>query len=366
MSRLDRRLAVGAVVLALLLAGAAGMVSARERMASVAVFPVENLSGGSIPADAIRQALIDRLATGGISVLGDRALEEFMTRHRVRYTAGIDAATAESLRRETGVDGVVIASVELSNDAVPPKVAVIVRLVSVGAAPAVVWADDAGLSGDDAPGFFELGVVSDYQALLTRALERLAGSLLGYLKTGEAGAGPRRASKFRPKSAYRSPAIEAGKTYTVAVLPFVNLSERRNAGEILALLFTRHLSAVPRFRVVDTGVVRQQLLNARIIMDGGPSLSDAETLASLIDADLVLGGRVLRYEDYEGPAGRTRVEFSAVLVDRKSRRVVWSSDSYNEGSDGVGLFERGTSRTAHAMATQMVGITAGMIAGLGR
>ena len=230
MSRLDRRLAVGAVVLALLLAGAAGMVSARERMASVAVFPVENLSGGSIPAEQIRQVLIDRLATGGISVLGDRALEEFMTRHRVRYTAGIDAATAESLRRETGVDGVVIASVELSNDAVPPKVALIVRLVSVEAAPAVVWADDAGLSGDDAPGFFELGVVNDYQALLTRALERLAGSLLGYLKTGEAGAGPRRASKFRPKSAYRSPAIEAGKTYTVAVLPFVNLSERRNAG----------------------------------------------------------------------------------------------------------------------------------------
>ena len=366
MCGVDRRLAVGAVSLALLLAGAAGLVSARERMASVAVFPVENLSGGSIPADEIRQFLIDSLATGGISVLGDRALEEFMTRHRVRYTAGIDAATAESLRRETGVDGVVIASVELSNAAVPPKVAVTVRLVSVKAAPAVVWADDAGLAGDDAPGFFELGVVSDYQALLTRALERLAGSLLGYVKTGEAGAGPKRASKFRPKSAYRSLALEAGKTYTVAVLPFVNLSERRNAGEIVALLFTRHLSAVPGFRVVDTGVVRQQLLDARIIMDGGPSLSDAETLASLIDADFVLGGRVLRYDDYEGPAGRTRVEFSAVLVERKSRRVVWSSDSYNEGSDGVSVFERGTSRTAHAMATQMVGITAEMIAGLGR
>ena len=41
-----------------------------------------------------------------------------MTRHRVRYAAGIDAATAEALQQETGVDGVVIASVELSSDSV--------------------------------------------------------------------------------------------------------------------------------------------------------------------------------------------------------------------------------------------------------
>jgi hypothetical protein len=45
---------------------------------------------------------------------------------------------------------------------------------------------------------------------------------------------------------------------------------------------------------------------------------------------------------------------------------VWSSDSYNDGKDGVRFFERGTSRTAHAMATQMVRLTAEMIAGMER
>ena len=56
------------------------------------------------------------------------------------------------------------------------------------------------------------------------------------------------------------------------------------------------------------------------------------------------------------------MEFSTVLIERKSRRVVWSSESHNEGSDGVRAFERGTSRTAHAMATRMTALISRMIA----
>jgi len=346
-------------------AGAAGAL-AGQRPANVAVFPVENLSGGSVPADETRQFVMDTLAGAGVRVLSVADLDAFMTRHRVRYAAGIDAATAEALRKEAGVDGALFVSVELSSEAVPPKVALIARLVSLEGTPLVVWADDAGMAGDDAPGLFERGLVNDYQALLGKALGRLARSLLGYLQGGEAETRVKAASKFRPRTAYRVLTLEEGRPYTVAVVPFVNISERRNAGELLAALFTRHLSALEPFRVVDAGVTRQRLLDARVIMDGGISLSDAGTVAALLDADFVLGGRVIRYQDYEGPAGLARVEFSTVVIERQSRKVVWSSDSYNEGTDGVHFFERGTTRTAHAMATQMVGIAAGMIAGRDR
>lgn len=344
----------------------AGSDAAAERMTQVAVFPVENLSGGNVPAADVRALLIGRLASDGIRVLHDVALDAFMTRHRVRYAAGIDAQTADALRTETGVEGVVIASIELSSDAVPPKVALIVRLVSIRTAPTIVWADDAGMAGDDAPGFFELGIVNDYGELLTKALDRVGDSLVEHLRTGAVRVRVKRDSKFKPKTAFRAVALDPARPCRVAVVPFVNLSERRNAGEILALLFMRHLSVFPEFQVADTGVVRRQLLDARIIMEGGLSLSDAETVAALVDSDYVLGGRVLRYEDHEGTGGGTRVEFSAVLIERKSRRVVWSSDSYNSGSERVGFFERGITRTAHAMATQMVRIAAEMIAGRDR
>jgi TolB-like protein len=339
-----------------------GLAVGQPRFSTIAVFPVENLSGGLAPADDIRQYLTETIAAHGTSVLGAARLDAFMTQHRVRYAAGIDAATAEALRTETGVQAIVLASVELSSDAPPPKVALVVRLVSLDGEPTVVWADDAGLAGDDAPGLFELGMVNDYQQLLARALSRVSESLLAFLATGGTNGKTRAASKFRPKNAFREIALDAGRTYSVAVVPFVNLSDRRNAGDVLALLFMRHLSAFAQWRVVDTGVVRQQLLEARIIMDGGPSLRDAETLAALIDADFVLGGRVTRYQDYEGAGGKTRVEFSTVMIDRKSRRVVWSSDSSNVGTDGVRFFERGGTKTAHAMATQMVRLTAEQIA----
>jgi len=361
--RLSRATVAGTLLLALLPAAAAAAPPAGGRPTRVAVFPVENLSGGSVPAREIRQVLLDSLAAEGIGVLDDGSLEAFMRNHRVRYTAGIDASTAETLRQETGVDGVVFASIELFSELAPPKVALTARLVSIAAAPVVVWADDVGMAGDDAPGWLALNLVDDLQVLLATALERLSGSLLGYLKTGAAGPAREAASKFRPKSTYRNLVLEPGKAYSIAVVPFVSLSDRPNAGNILALLFTSHLSAFPQFRVVEPGVTRRQLLDARIIMDGGLSLSDADTVAALVEADYVLGGRVLRYADYEGAEGNTGVEFSAVIVERKSRRVVWSSNSYNDGGDGVRYFGRGRSRTAHTMATQMARLAAEMIAG---
>jgi hypothetical protein len=48
------------------------------------------------------------------------------------------------------------------------------------------------------------------------------------------------------------------------------------------------------------------------------------------------------------------VDFSALLIERKSQEVVWASESDNEGDDGVFFFDWGKVNTAHAMASEMV------------
>lgn len=356
--------AAAIAALALLLAHAAA-VTAEPRPSSVAVFPVENLSATRVPLDGIRHFFEESLAARGVRVLDPRALDAFMQRHRVRYAAGVDGPTGEALRQESGVDGIVFVTVTQSNELPPPKVALIARLVSLEGTPTVVWAGDVALAGDEAPGLFERGLVHDYDALVGRALRRVGAALADYLLTGATEDGPSPSSKFRPKVAYRAHSLEPGRTYTVAVLPFHNASARRNGGEIVSLLFARHLSSLPNLRVLDIGVVRREMLSARIIMDGGPAITDAETVASLLDADFVLGGRVLEYHDDEGAEGNPRVEFSTVLFSRGSRRVVWASDSYADGGEGVRFFNRGRSRTAQAMATQMARLAAEMI-GRGR
>ena len=89
-------------------------------------------------------------------------------------------------------------------------------------------------------------------------------------------------------------------------------------------------------------------------MEGGLSLPQADILHAALDVDLVLTGIVTEYQDFIGGVGNPKVEFSTRVFDMKTRQIVWSSSSYNEGDDGVFFFNLGKVNTAHRMASGMV------------
>jgi TolB-like protein len=320
---------------------------------SIALFPLENLSGTKAPLKAMRGLLIDQLKRKGFNVLDDDALEAFMVRNRIRYAGGIDAMTARVLKKEMGVEGVIITSLELFSDAVPPKIALTARLVSAGENPAIVWMDGVGLAGDDAPGILGLGLIEDPERLVTKAIDTLTWSLADqvYRNAARADTGKLQ-NKFKPKIFYRSPGLEAGKKPRVAVVPFFNKSGRRNGGEIMVLNLMRALKYAG-FDVVEPGVVRSAFLNLRIIMEDGISLAEANAIFSASNADFVLGGQVLDYQDYEGASGRARINFSVQLINKESQKIAWSSLSQNNGDDKVYFFDWERVNTANAMAAQM-------------
>ncbi len=320
----------------------------------IAVFPVENLAGKVIPSREIRTLLIEKLKGHGIGILDDASLDAVMTKNRIRYTAGVDRGIAKALKEDTGVEAILIPSVELYDELAPPKVAMFCRLVSTGDNPVVLWIDGTGMAGDDSPGILELGLIENPWALLTKAVESLARSLaqLG----AESGEGSPRKSvprKFRPKIVYRSAALDPDKKHSIAVVPFFNKSGRKYAGEIVALHMIRNLMAFQNFDIVEPGIVRQELLTFRIIMRDGVSLPDTETILNAVNADLVLNGEVLDYQDYSGYLGYPKVDFSVLFIERKTRKVVYSSYSETLGTDGVYFFDWGRVNTAHAMASQM-------------
>ena len=90
-----------------------------------------------------------------------------------------------------------------------------------------------------------------------------------------------------------------------------------------------------------------------MIIPEGISLANADALFATLNADLILAANVNEYLDYQGVFGNPKVDFFVQLIERKSRSVVWSSISYNEGDDGVFFFDLGRVNTAHAMASQM-------------
>ena len=322
----------------------------------IAVMPVENLTGMPIPVDAVRRSLVQSMKQRGLNILGDDVLEKFLERHRIRYTGGLNRDLGKALREDTGTNAVLFASLELFDETYPPKAALAARLVATQDNAEILWMEGAGMAGNDAPGFLLLGLIDDPSVIWENAKGRILDSLTAFL-SGETPRDARRAEKrFAPKSFHgMAPKIPGGKeTVSVAVLPFRNESTRRNAGEILALHFTRELSNSGMLEVVESGELRQVLLRSRTIMEGGLSLPQADILHAALDVDFVLTGIVMEYQDFVGGDGNPKVEFSMRAFDMKSRQIVWVSYSYNEGDDGVFLFNIGRINTAHQMASGMV------------
>jgi len=276
----------------------------------VAVLPLENLSGKKAPFKEIKKSFTDRVKMMGVSVLEDEALETFMIRHRMRYMGGINADIAQAFKEEEHVDAVLITSLELYQEEYPPKIGIISRLVSTGPQPAILWMNSIGLAGDDSPGILGLGLIDSPVKLRNKALGLLSHSLGDFFALkGDRLVDIKGRSRYRPKVSYQSPYIESGKTYTVAPLPFYNMSERKNAEEIVMLHFVNALLRQEGFIVLEPGLIRQQLLHARIILFKGVSLSDAYYVANSLDTDLILAGRVTDYQDISAEGGNPVVNF---------------------------------------------------------
>lgn len=330
-----------------------GMAGPPEGPPRIAVLPLENLSGKPAPLNEIRQALVQKIVGRGASVLLQEDLEQFMGRHRVRYTGGIDTGTARALRDETGVGAVLITSVEQYSVSDPPAITITLRLVSTEDTPRILWMENVAMTGEDSPGILGLGLIHDMKLLQEKGLERLSGSLADFFSGTAMSRNRGGARRFAPQIFFQSPFLIPGRRYTVAVAPFLNKSDRPQADEIMALHFTQQLANAGIFDVVDPGVVREQLLHYRVIMKDGASVSDANLIQNSVQADLIVTGKVLNYTDSVAAATTPKVEFEVLVFEKKRQKIVWASWSFHQGDKGVFFFDWGRIKAAGMLATKM-------------
>jgi hypothetical protein len=329
-----------------------------ERLRLV-VLPVENLTDGAVPVKEFQAAVEASLAPRFELVPGDE-LEPFLSRHRIRYTGGVDAETARAAREELHAQAVLITSVNLYRPVAPPAVALAMRLVSTGDTPIILWMDAASRAGDESPGLLGLGLVDTVKPLEARTIARLVGSLAAFVDGKGAESPGCGGGRYAPKLRYRSELLDDRQPRTLAILPFLNQSLRRGAGDAVSLQFVRHLVSTGRYRVVEPGVVRDYLLRARIMIPGGASNETTRLMLGAMAVDLVLSGVVLDFEDSPGLQG-PMIRFSATMLDGGTGDVVWHSSSYNRGDDGVFAFGLGRVRTSEELSCRMIG---GVVLGL--
>ncbi len=244
-----------------------------------------------------------------------------------------------------------ITDIELYYEA-PPKIALLSRLVSTGEPLSILWMNGVSLAGDESPGILGLGLIGDPAKVTEKALGSLFDSMMD--RSVKAGAMNKVRWGYGPRAVFASPVLERDKRYTIAIVPFTNKSARRNAGDLVELHFAEQLVRGGDFEVAEPGIVRQDLLNLRLVMPEGISLSDIDVLFDLLNTDLVLIGTVFEYEDpQQGLTGTPIVGFSTFLIDRTSRRIIWSSGSHNEGDDYIYAFDWGKVYTANELMSRM-------------
>ena len=317
----------------------------------VAVLPVENLSGGTVPLAPLRRALMEAAAGVGLKVVPEEEVDHFIREHRIRYTGGVDEEISQSLKTQLQANAVLVTSLELYNEETPPKMALMSRLVSTGERPEIIWMESVALAGDEEPGALNLGMILETKKLQEKVMERLARSLGQRLSGGvePAGAGAR----YKPKVAFAAFGDQGDRKPTVAVFPFLNQSTRKNAGEMLVLHCVKQLVDSGQVAVVEPGVLRNRMLQMRIIMDDGVALPQVDLISRAMHVDYIVTGKVYEYQDYMGEIGRPKVDFSLQVIEGTEKKVVWASKSYNEGNDGVFFYDWGRTYTASALAQKM-------------
>lgn len=379
-----------------------------QKNARIVLFPVENLSGMPAPLRELTAELHEMLLQKGIDLVDPAAVETFIDKNRLRYLGGVDRNIAALLRRELKADAVLIVTLELYLEVFPPKISMISRLVSLGEVPEIVWMNSIGMSGDDSPGFLGLGIIESMEELRRKGEQSLIYALQDFVENPPvrpnrvAARTLREAQEFtitdlirgiekntwlppvqqesrseyvsasqpdlkqlritnggpdipryRPFVWYssRDPLIEQERS--MALVPFTNRSTRKHGGELQLLHVARQIVNDGNFRLLELGEVREKMLNMHVVMNTGVSHPHIDLLAIALNVDLLTGGVVFDYLDTSGLGTFPKNAFSLQMFDRDTRKILWSSHSYNQGNDGVWFFEYGIINTAGLLSDRM-------------
>lgn len=157
-------------------------------------------------------------------------------------------------------------------------------------------------------------------------------------------------------------ALPAGST--VAVLPFENLTNHPNAGQIAADIVSTELYGVEGLRTVEVGRVRSRLSagkpaadaasTATASTDGQPDAAplDAQAAGRTLGVDAVLAGSVSEYGYQHGLREEPVVGLNARLVRVSDGAVLWTS---SQSEAGRGYFSRDSvNNVAQRVATRMI------------
>jgi hypothetical protein len=137
---------------------------------------------------------------------------------------------------------------------------------------------------------------------------------------------------------YKDPKMDFGSVYTVAVMPFANLTKEQLAADRVRDVFMTMLLASGEVYVLPQGEVARGLALAGVVNPAAPSNDEAKKFAQLVKADAVITAVIREYgEMRSGSATANVISLSIQMTEAQTGRVVLS---VSNTKGGIGITDR--------------------------
>ena len=177
----------------------------------------------------------------------------------------------------------------------------------------------------------------------------IAALVLVFIATGCSGFGGK---SFGGIAAGKNDSVSASVKKKIAILPFYNISDKRDAGKMIANNFVTEIFLADRYKVEEPGNILQFMLHENISVIGEMGIDRIKILGRRLRVDGVLVGVVEEFDD--GLRNAPKVTITARLVESESGTIVWSKQVSRSGDDYIIAFDVGKVRSANALAQKVV------------
>lgn len=147
---------------------------------------------------------------------------------------------------------------------------------------------------------------------------------------------------------------ESKKIRKVAVIPFYNLSGRRDAGRIVTEIFVTELFRDGRFQVEEPGNVLQFMFDEWMKRVGEIDRERVVVLGRRLGVDAVITGTVEEFEDGMGAHAVPLVAITARMIGTEDGRVLWYGRNRKRGDDYIVVFDFGRVRSVITLVQKVI------------
>ncbi|MDO8282739.1 MAG: hypothetical protein Q7U10_09010 [Thermodesulfovibrionia bacterium] len=298
----------------------------------IAIFPFDNFTIDDNALNALMPVIQEEMKDRGYYVVGEQELYSSICKDRMRETGNISKGLAKKISDIFNVEGILLGSIVSYSVEEKPRFGLIARLIDPSDG-SILWADYFSATGDDFITVLGLGEIKEMDKLIPKVVKSLFES-------------------------FTTETPQKDAAYRIAVMPFMNDTDYKDAGKIASQMFVVHLFKDSSFIPVEYGEVRKQLIDLRIRVKGNLDYATITELTKVIDVDGFLLGEVGLYFNGVQLNAPPAASVSARLIGSVNKKILWYDHGQMSGDDDVIIYDwrrlRSVDKVADKIVTKLV------------